>query len=508
MLRPVLATAFFFALAPYPAIGQAGEPKESETWKAKKNGPEPLTITLDWSRNEREGKVPERITPKRRLSWRVTRFNFIRYEPEVSVDAKAVPGYALLEGLWAQVLSLEGVVPSRVGEAGNEMEILGKQSPFLAALEDWRANLVSNASLLRRRVDSVTKVVALAQADSSQIARYAGASRDALKVLEKNRSDTELLIYRQYAVAMTDQTEEYLSARAEMTQLETTARVADSVLKVAEARVATARTDAARSQAESQRSEASDAALAARAKLTEAKVRVDRFGAASTLTDSPIAEAFYARALYDAQLVPHNSLVAKLNEFVRRADESIKGRSGDLESQKAGTIVTVTAKVKSIGESPDEVKNAAAAKPFTVTYYVQSDMPVVFHAGIAYTNLKSFDYQVVQKNLTGDVFQQIQKPDASVDLTAFMTYLFTPLADDWKGGFGLSLGTGVKELGKKLFVGATLKFSDRLLLTGGGFSQAVTDSAGVALSASPKLFDSIKRVQKWGWFGSVSATPF
>jgi len=504
MLRLIVAGCVLVGAA-MNAAAQATAPDtthDARVDRPSRSGADPLTIPIRWP--SAGGKVPVRVTPKRPMSWRIDHFNFVRYEPLVVVDAKEVPSYSLLEGLWSQVLSLGQVKAAAVGNA----ELLGDQPQFLKNLEQWRTNIASTAKSLQDRLDTITKSVALTAEDLAKIQRAANDSRTDANDLEGLRKGVEEQILKQYALLTANEVKAYNDAHKALPSLDTAAAKAADALKKAEEARSAAKTEDEKKKADAARKEAATADSAARARLLAAKATVERIGSARTLTASPIAEAYYARQLYDAQLVDHKAVQAQLAEFIRRADECTAGRSKPIETHKAGTIVTVTATVKALGESDEEKKNAAAAKPIVMSYYVESEMPLVFHAGVAYTNLKSFDYQAVQKGLTGDVFAQIRKPSESLDLSLYMTYLFTPIMDDWKGGLGLTIGTGLKDAGKKLMLGMTFKFSDRLLLTGGKFSQTVTDSAGALVGTSPKLFESIQRVQKWGWFVSFSAAPF
>ena len=98
---------------------------------------------VNWNTAPKTGKVPERVTPKSVIQLRVESFNFLRFEPEFSIDAKTIPGYSFLEGLWGQVLSLAPADRAASGSLG-KMAMLGKQSEFLAALESWRSAIASS----------------------------------------------------------------------------------------------------------------------------------------------------------------------------------------------------------------------------------------------------------------------------------------------------------------------------------------------------------------------------
>jgi hypothetical protein len=506
-----------FALALFAAVRSltaqapaAAPPAESDVWGNKDKTPSPIVIPLDFTQKERKGKVPERITPDRRVSVRVDHFNFMFFEPTMTVEAKTVPGYELLEKLWSQVLGLSPAALGTVGAAADiEQRLLGAQSPFLEALEDWRTKIRAGDQQLRTRIGALKRTVALTNDDLAQLKESRDVSARTAKGLDDARVKTEGLILRQYAAVgdaeyAAKRAKEFVAATALLDSLTGVATTADAAAKAAADKFAKTRT-AADSVA---KVAAEAAAKAVKVRLDDQRVVVERFGATATLTTSPIEEAYYAQALYDAELVHHKALVERLDEFVRRADESAKGRVTNLEKQKSGTIVTVTVRAKPLGSDAADAQAATKDPGFTVSYYVQSASPLVFHAGVAVTNLKSFDFVTVQKSLTGDVFQKIEKPETTPDLTLFMTYLPMSQSETILGGTGFTIGTGAKDLGKRLYLALSQQFTQRLLVTAGTFSQVVTENDGAALSSNPDLFAAIKRVQKWGFFASFSATPF
>lgn len=217
-------------------------------------------------------------------------------------------------------------------------------------------------------------------------------------------------------------------------------------------------------------------------------------------------EAWYAQELYDAELKRHDAVIGRINLFIKRAGEVESGRLKQFDSQKQGTIVTTSIAVTPFTSSADEAERAAREQITTVSYYVQSKLPLVFHAGPAYTNIADVDITKVERPAVGDVFQEVTKPKSEADLIIFMTYMLTPIAYDTPG-LGLTIGTGLKDIGTRIYLGATAKFNERLLLSGGAFSQTTTEG-DVAFSADPKLFTTVKKVKKWGYFVSVSVSPF
>ncbi len=491
MMRRVIA-GLVCAMVAIGDATQAGaqEPVRSSVWKPRNTTTTPLEIGVNWNEKEKAGKVPERITPKRAVSLRIEMFNFVYHEPEINVDAKAIPGYAFLESLWGQVLGLQPAGPGAAGSAADEIRILGEQSPFLRALEEWRRATKTSEENMKSTLKAIKPVVALTPDDTTAFRGFLSTTTKERDLLDKARASAEVLILAQFTAPIVNRTLDSANAEA--------------ALKAAmEAR--------ARGTATQQEVNEKQAALkVAIDKLTSVRAGLNRYGVTG-LTTSPIAEAYYAQSLYDAQLVHHKELVDKMKIFIDRLTESLQGRSRDLDSQKAGTIVTVTIRPKPVANSSPEVTKAATkAGPIVFTYYVQSEKPLMYHLGAIYTRIQDFDYEKVQKGLAGDVFQRIEKSEGGSDLIAMMTYL--PLAENdnyFTNGFGLTIGTGVKNLGQRLYLGGSFTFFDRLILNGGKFSQTVTTSDGNALSATtPNLFEGIKKTKEWGWYFGLSATPF
>lgn len=483
--------------------------RRSGIWDPASAPKPPLAVAINWNTKPKTGKVPERVTPKTVVRLHVESFNFFRFEPEFSVDTKTIPGYSYLEGLWAQVLSLAPAAPTPVGNP-DDVARLAKQSEFLFALESWRNAIASSNEQMKVDLkQAVPTTVVLSQKDTIAIRASVTVIERFPENLEQKRRATEALVLRQFGIAARQADSVFRAATGALNAAISDSTKLATAIVVANRSLQSATTNAQRQDATKTKTENEAALTAATEKIAAARAELAQFSETATITTSPIAEAYYAQELYDAQLVHHNETLAKLKVFIDRAHESLRGRTKDLPSQKAGTIVTVTVRAKPLNDTGDETKQAAEAGPITVSYYVQSDRPLMFHAGAAYTRIDMVEFEKIQKDLTRDVFQEVDAPDASADLIAYMTYMLTPEVDNWAGGFGLTIGTGLRDLGKRLYLGATFRLTNRLILTGGGFSQTVTEADGRALSeANPKLFDAIKRVKQWGWFAGVSATPF
>jgi len=125
----------------------------------------------------------------------------------------------------------------------------------------------------------------------------------------------------------------------------------------------------------------------------------------------------------------------------------------------------------------------------------------------AYTHVADVDIEKVRQATGIDAFQEIEKPTNDADVIAFMSYMFTPQLGRYDPGIGLTIGTGLKNIGERLYFGGSFKFSSRLVFTVGGLTQKVKEGDRV-LQADKNLFESLKNVRELGWFFSLSATPF
>ena len=457
-------------LAPAVSSGQSRDLTRSD------DAAKALVDTIHWGRNDtRNYDIRDHVTPKTSVSLRITHFNFLRYTPEFTVATREIPNYALLEGLWTQILQVDPGFQAQLAGAG------AGPDTFLGRLAEWRQTILTVRRNLATHTKAVPKTVALDDKEIGEIVADRDDLAADLVTLETNR------------------------ARAE----EKILQPADVIFELRTAATATTADAAAAAQKAYDDAKAANAPAATLANL---KKRADDAAAAAAAVErtvvmsspSPNAEAYYAQQLYDAALAEHRALVGKVETFITLADEVKNGRVKDFEAQKAGTIVTATIRVQSLTTDRETTDNAAKEKPTTVRYLVSSERPVVAHIGGAYTRIDDVSVEKVQR-LGNDVFKEIDEANGGADLVVYLTYMLTPLP--LTRGWGLTLGTGVTKPGERLYLGASAKLTDRLVLTGGRMTQELREGSS-ALVGSGDLFESVKNVRHWGWFGSVSFTPF
>ncbi|HEY9226910.1 MAG TPA: hypothetical protein VIP11_09705 [Gemmatimonadaceae bacterium] len=434
----ISAAVLFSAAHSIVAQGQGTAPTNPRPKDARH-----IVQLVNWEDKQETYKINERITTKHSVAIRNIHFNFLRFEPDFSVEAKEAIGYRDLAKLWSQVAKIGGTVGSGTAHVA--------QSPFLKALETWRQQIATESKNLATYLDRAPRTVQVTMSDSVRISRDRDAAELIPAALDTLRRTAESLILKQYAVIAAD-------LPAGTTSLSVTGASGGSATPPI------------------------------------------------TVTSSPIQEAAYAQALFDAQRVQHDALIEKVQLYLKRSAETLTGRVRNLDSQKSGTHVTVTIRVKSLTDNAADTKAASEAGTTTVTYFVNSTMPVEFHAGPAYTSVQTFDIEKLQRPNLGDVFQQAENDRSDSDLIVFMSYMLTPFSPDNRG-FGLTLGTGLADIGKRLYVGGTARFNERVFLTGGGFTQELKEGDR-AIVGDGNLFQSLKNVRKVGWFFSVSFLPY
>jgi hypothetical protein len=464
-----------------PAFAQQGVTADNITAAADPKSNDRV-ILIDWrekSRNDYDYR--RKVTPKNAVSVLVTHFNFIRYDIVWSVDAKEVPGYRFIEGQWGDLLSLSAVPQLQLAGTVNLPE-------YLVQLQQWRDNIDHAALALAASVKAVPLDLALTDDQIKPILDGAQSLDSTIKALAAQRDTVKRLILQQFSRTGTTASSQPAQNSKETTPQPPTPAPAPNGLAA--------------------KPPMGDALADKKKPATQEKPKPQTAPATTTYSNSPVEEAYYAQQLYDSETKRYQAVVDKLQSFIELSTDVQNGRTKDLDGQKSGTIVTVTLRPKPLTASGDEAKRGSVAGATTVRYFVQSPLPLSFHFGPAYTNLKTFDIEKVQRPNQGDLFQQTSKPAGGGDLLALMTFMLTPMdIAGYDAGLGPTIGTGVKDIGKRIYLGGTAKFNDRLFITVGKFSETVKEG-DAANAAGNNLFTTIRNVRKWGWFGALSVLPF
>ena len=216
-----------------------------------------------------------------------------------------------------------------------------------------------------------------------------------------------------------------------------------------------------------------------------------------------IAGKYYAQMLFDNTLEQHRTTVQTLNALISAVGEMRDGRVENLGVFESGTAVAVRIHVEALEDDATAKTTAYAAGVTTVRFNVSPRMPVDFHAGLSYYRLKETEFVQVREVTGGDLFREIAKPDDSSALVAFMTYRFAS-PRSLLGRIGLTVGTGLRKPGERLYLGGSLRFGRRIFLSGGTVTMEVKEGVN---SVSADLFETLRSTRKWGGFFAISATP-
>lgn len=212
-------------------------------------------------------------------------------------------------------------------------------------------------------------------------------------------------------------------------------------------------------------------------------------------------ETYYSQMLYDSQLKQHEKMVDGLRSFIQLATNVEEGQRIIIGKKPQGTRVTVTMSVKAKDESLQ--KTAIEAGTVVVQYFVSSNRPVLFHAGLVYTRLNDINIEKINTLDKGEVFKQIKNPSSSSNLSTFLSY---QLAVNAQGDAGIlaSFGTDIPSPGKRLYLGVTGNFGS-FLFTLGASTASIKEGENLL---TEDLFKTIKVKREWGYFIAISVNPF
>ncbi len=213
------------------------------------------------------------------------------------------------------------------------------------------------------------------------------------------------------------------------------------------------------------------------------------------------------------------SLFEAVNEraeiFLRLSAKTIAFENKRVGKRQAGTRVTFT--VVALDE-------AGGVTPVDdVSYYVQSNMPLVAHGGIAFSNLRDVAFDKVRRSATfgteqlyvteDELFQRRTDEDRSYAYSLFLGWQFYGSGNDVTGdrrqgrvGGAFSLGTDVRQPGKRIFVGPSLLLFNRIVVTGGAVFGK--EAEGLDETLEPNVFRLIAERPKRKWFFSLSTKVY
>lgn len=211
---------------------------------------------------------------------------------------------------------------------------------------------------------------------------------------------------------------------------------------------------------------------------------------------------------YQQVQVVHDKLLGQINAYVRLAELTATGQTKPIDKQKPGTLVTV--KITAMNPAGSQ-----QGGPVEIKYFVHSRLPVRFHAGYLYSNLKEVKFDQVRTIAGADLFQQVQDPDSVQTYAAFLSYeLMSRNTGRYGAGLLATLGTDFKEPGKRLFVGASVRVLSRVYVGFGALSGSVAEGQNKVVEqlgdrlGTRELFTAVTSRREWKPFFHLSFGVF
>lgn len=252
--------------------------------------------------------------------------------------------------------------------------------------------------------------------------------------------------------------------------------------------------------------------------MTGVVAKLNRLRAASSELEALI--------LSPAAVSSFGAIFAERKEIYEKVTTFAAAASARAEVFLALSAKTIGIEVKKIGKRQPgtrvtftivAVDGSGSTTPVEdVSYFVQTNMPLVAHGGMAFSTLKDVSFDKVKRAGTfgeADFFQQRTDENNSRTLTAFLGWQFLGLngdaTDDGRKsryGAALSLGTDVRQPGKRVFIGPSLFFFNRLVVTAGPVLGK--EARGEDDTLEPNVFRIVRERPTTKWFFSVSTKVY
>lgn len=200
-----------------------------------------------------------------------------------------------------------------------------------------------------------------------------------------------------------------------------------------------------------------------------------------------------------------DSFFDKLAAYQASATLVRDGQLIHIGKKKPGTIVSITLTAKDRTQAP-------AAPVASIEYFVHSRLPLVMHVGYSYSKVNDVEFKVIRGLAQSDLFVKVKENDGTSNMVAFLSAGQTYFSEKL-GVFG-SIGTDFNVPGERVYLGGSLQFWKRVVVTMGWVS-ASEDEGGNSVqeqigNATDKreLFLTIQSKRDWHGFGAISFRVF
>lgn len=238
--------------------------------------------------------------------------------------------------------------------------------------------------------------------------------------------------------------------------------------------------------------------------VTDRENRADANAKLQKLRDLAFQAAVTVEDLQKFDIVDkeHSDQVQANLLFVGLAKKSLDGESTLVRKKDAGTLVSAA-----INSTPKESgSEGSESRQVSVSYFVQSELPLVFHVGLTYADTDKVELEKVRALDGRDLFSEVSSDSGETGLSAFLSYPIGQAESD----YFVTLGTDVEDLGERLHVGLSWRFRQNWMATFGGSYQKTqagemeVQDTNMDQTSTRTLFEIAKEEREWAPFVSIS----
>lgn len=161
----------------------------------------------------------------------------------------------------------------------------------------------------------------------------------------------------------------------------------------------------------------------------------------------------------------HASFMQSAQNFLQLARHSVSGQRKDIRTLAEAPIKPNSFVTVSFG-SVDRDGNATGTSD-SVSYFLQSRIPVRAHFGGAFSGLDDNSFEPTSLFGVFDVFTQVREDSEQQDFVAFLSYEWPMKKNPEGAAWQATLGTGFSDPGETIYVGGGIRFLKRLVVTAG-----------------------------------------
>lgn len=197
----------------------------------------------------------------------------------------------------------------------------------------------------------------------------------------------------------------------------------------------------------------------------------------------------------------HQQLVAQIATYKVLVNKSKSGYTTSIKKKAPGTFVDV-------GLKAVQINGGILSDQISFSYLSESKLPLMFHAGFTYSQLKESEFQSLRSLSGQDIFARVKEEDESYSLGVFLSHPFGK-SDKGKYRYYITLGTDIDDIGEKIYLGLSSRVYDKWLFSiGAAFGDQSVGEQAVEDLPNNNLFELIREERDTQLFMSVSYQLF